>query len=241
MSTLFEKSPIPLYLQVADTMRQRIAKGVWRVGEVVPTLEDIASEFGVGRVTARQAMQILTQEGLLSPKRGKGTYVSRAPVLVKSVNLQTSLADLASMYETTTPQILTIEESNRTPRIPAESGSVGPSYVHMRRVHFLDEQPYSVISLYLLQSIFTMAPMEFRSKAVIPILLQLPTIHIDDAHQTMAIETADAEVARLLHVPAGSPIAHVERVFKDLQGQVLYYAEVCYRGDWVKWRINLKP
>ena len=46
-------SPIPLYLQIADAMRDRIARGVWGDGELIPTLEQIAAEFGVARVTAR--------------------------------------------------------------------------------------------------------------------------------------------------------------------------------------------
>jgi len=241
MSTPFERSPIPLYLQVADAIRQRINKGIWRAGEPVPTLEQLASEFNVARVTARQAVQLLTQQGLLLPHRGKGTFVNSTALPDKTVNLRTSLSDLAKMYETTKTEILNIEESSRLPPMAEDGSLLDDKYVYMRRVHFLGEEPYSVISLYLRQSVFEMAPVEFRSKAVIPTLLRLPNVDLHDAHQTMTIGAADAETGHFLRVPVGSPIAHVTRVFKHSNGMVLYYADVAYRGDWVRWEIDLKP
>ena len=240
MSSAIDSSPIPLYLRLADTMRQRILKGVWRAGEAVPTLEELASEFRVARVTARQAVQLLTQEGLLSPQRGKGTFVKPHSAARKSVNLETSLVDLARMYESTTPEILNIDESNGMPPVAEGKGRFGQRYAYMRRLHFTDDQPYAVISLYVLDSVFALAPAEFRAKAVIPTLLRLPKVDLHEAHQTMTIGSADAETARLMRVSVGSPVAHVERVFKNRKGVILYYAEVVYRGDWVRWEIDLK-
>jgi len=241
MSNTFDRSPVPLYLQVADAIRQRIGQGVWRAGEPVPTLEQLAAEFNVARLTARQAVQLLTQQGVLTPLRGKGTFVNPNVLPEKTVNLRTSLSDLAKMYESTKTEILNIEESRRLPPVAAEAGILDSAYAYMRRVHFLGDEPYSVISLYLRQSVFELAPMEFRSNAVIPILLRLPKVDLEDAHQTMTIGTADAETARLLRVPVGSPIARVTRIFKQSDGMILYFANVAYRGDWVRWEIDLKP
>jgi GntR family transcriptional regulator len=58
MSNLSSSSPVPLYLPVADTLRQRIERGVWAAGSLLPTLEALAQEFDVARVSARQAVQL---------------------------------------------------------------------------------------------------------------------------------------------------------------------------------------
>src|SRR3569833_2020865 len=160
---------------------------------------------------------------------------------IKTVNLSTSLVDLARMYETTKPEILNIEESTRLPPTPSTRGALGDNYVYMRRVHFLDEEPFSVISIYLLQSDFAKAPLEFRTKTIIPTLLRLADVDVHEAHQTMTIGTADTETTRLLRVPMGSPIAQIERFFKDRNGTLLYYADAALRGDWVRWEIDLMP
>lgn len=241
MSSPSTDSPIPLYLQVADILRARIDKREWAAGSRIPTLEALAEEFRVARVTVRQAVQLLTKEGLLVPRRGLGTIVARVDDAPNTVVMKTSLRSLASMYESTSAKMLTFDESHGVPRLDREWGKLGANYVYMRRLHFTDERPYALISLYLLQDIFQLDPDRFRSHAVIPELLRTKSVRIDRANQTMSIGSADAETARLLRVRAGTPVAHVSRVFADASGLILYYAQVIYRGDWVQWEIELQP
>lgn len=240
-SSPLASSPIPLYLQLADILRGRINRRDWPVGALIPTLEALADEFKVARVTVRQAVQLLAREGLLAPRRGLGTVVTKVDDIPNIVVMKTSLESLAAMYESTSAKILTFDESHAMPTVAADAGKLGSSYVYMRRLHFTDGKPYAVISLYLLQEVFQRAPDEFRSRAVIPQLLRMKrAVRIERAHQTMSIGTADPESARLLEVSVGTPVAHVTRVFLDRQERILYYAEVLYRGDWVKWEIELQ-
>lgn len=240
MSRLSTDSPIPLYLQMADILRGRIGKREWPAGSRIPTLEALAEEFGVARVTVRQAVQLLTKEGLLAPRRGLGTIVARAEETPNTVVMKTSLRSLAAMYESTSAKMLTFEESHGMPDAARAWGTLGSGYVYMRRLHFTEDKPYAVISLYLLQDIFQQDPDRYRSHAVIPELLREKT-GIHRAHQTMSIDAADAETARLLRIRAGTPVANVSRVFLDSAKQIIYYADVVYRGDWVQWEIELQP
>jgi len=234
-------NPIPLYLQVAEILRGRINRREWPAGTLIPTLEALAEEFKVARVTARQAVQLLTREGMLSPRRGYGTVVTRQDDVPNAVVMKTSLESLASMYESTSAKMLTFDEAHAMPKVEPGTGKLGGSYVYMRRLHFTEGKPYAVIALYLLQEVFQRAPDEFRSRAVIPQLLRMKrAVRIERAHQTMSIGSADPESARLLEVRPGTPVALVTRVFLDRNDQVLYYAEVVYRGDWVKWEIELQ-
>src|SRR5260370_40711164 len=68
-------SGVPLYLQLAAAMRQRIHRGNLPPGSKIPSLGDLQAEFGVARVTVRQAMDRLEREGLISRHKGKGTVV----------------------------------------------------------------------------------------------------------------------------------------------------------------------
>src|SRR5689334_14931391 len=77
VSSALADNPMPLYLQVADILRERIDKREWLSGSLIPTLEELAREFRVARVTVRQAVQLLTKEGLLAPRRGLGTMVTK--------------------------------------------------------------------------------------------------------------------------------------------------------------------
>src|SRR5688500_6066372 len=66
-------SRIPRYVQVASVLRRRIRDGRWAVGERIATLEALEREFGVARVTVRQAIDLLQSEGLVESFQGRGT------------------------------------------------------------------------------------------------------------------------------------------------------------------------
>ena len=66
---------VPLYRQVAEVLRERIERGVFRPGEKIPTEYDLCDEFGVSRISIRHALSELVHEGLLHRRQGSGTYV----------------------------------------------------------------------------------------------------------------------------------------------------------------------
>lgn len=86
-----------------------------------------------------------------------------------------------------------------------------------------------------------MAPKRFRRETVVPVLLELPKVRIARARQTLAISTADVEVAAHLNISVNAPVAEVRRVFTASDGTVLYVGEVTYRGDYIHFEMDLKP
>lgn len=64
--------------QTADTLYELIADdGMWRPGEQLPNENDLASKLGISRATLREAIHLLTAQGILTVHRGRGTFVSR--------------------------------------------------------------------------------------------------------------------------------------------------------------------
>jgi len=239
-SPLFGDSPIPRYLQLAELMRQRIARGQWPQGHRLPSLDELGREFGVARVTVRQAAERLAREGLLSPQQGRGTFVTGQPT-ERWLSVQTSLESLARMYADTEPQIVNIDESTAAPALRPGEGQPAGRYVLMRRVHSRQGQPYCVINIHLAEPVFRRSPRRFRDEPVIPILVGLKSLRIVKAHQVLTIGSADMEVARLLGVPVNAPVAEVRRIFRDENDRVVYLGEVTYRGDAVHVEMNLLP
>jgi GntR family transcriptional regulator len=222
-------------------MRQRIARGTWPHGHRLPSLEALIVEFGVARVTVRQAIDVLAREGLVSPQQGRGTFVTGAPSRERIINVVTTLAELARVYEDTQPRIVNIDESVGSPPLAGDEGTAAPSYAFMRRVHLRAGKPYCVINIWLDERIFRKSPAAFRSQTVIPLLSAMKGLRIATAHQVLTIASADMEVAGLLELPMNAPVAEVRRVFKDEAGTVIYLADVTYRGDAIRLEMDLKP
>ena len=238
---VFGASPIPRYLQLVDIFRQRIARGVWSMGEMLPSIELLMQEFSVARVTVRQAIKLLSDEGMVSPQRGRGTLINRIPARERSLRVHTTLAGLVDMYRGDKPVLTNIAESDASPTLLEGDGVAAPSYFHMRRVHARDGVKYCVISMYIDDRIFRKASSRFRNEVVLPLLFSLPGAEIAHARQTMHISRADVEVAALLEIPVGEPMADVRRILSAPDGPVLYLAEVTYRGDYIHLDMDLKP
>lgn len=232
---------MPRYVQLAGVMRTRIARGVWPRQHRLPSLESLMAEFGVARVTVRQAMDLLAREGLVSPQQGRGTFVTGEPERARIINVVTRLDELARVYEDTQPRIVIIEESVTLGPQSLAEGEPAPSYAYMRRVHLRDGRPYCVIDIHLDERIFRRAPDKFRTRTVIPLLTSMKGVDIHTAHQVLTIGTADVDVAAHLGIGVNAPVAQVRRVFKDTRGCVIYLADVVYRGDVIRLEMDLKP
>ena len=238
--SLFARTPLPRYAQLADILRGRIERGVWAPGARLPSLEQLIVEFSLARVTVRQAIALLHREGLVSPEQGRGTFVTARPPRLRALKMQTSLRELAEVYRHDRPKLTLLEESEAMPVLADDEGIPAPRYRFARRVHSRDGIAYCVISIYLDERVFRRAPGRFRRETVIPVLLDLD-VEIARAHQTVTISAADTDVAAHLDVPVSSPVALVRRICIAPDSTVLYVGEVTYRGDYVRFEMDLKP
>jgi DNA-binding GntR family transcriptional regulator len=75
--------PDPLYLQLAEAIREQIARGELRPRQKLPTQEELADDHDLSRGTILRATNMLTEEGLIFWSKGKGLFVSDADVIEK--------------------------------------------------------------------------------------------------------------------------------------------------------------
>ncbi|MBA4264113.1 MAG: hypothetical protein C0453_03445, partial [Comamonadaceae bacterium] len=70
-------SPTPLYEQIKAILRSRVLDGTYKPHEQLPSESEMMSAFSVSRITVRQALNDLQNEGLVFRIHGKGTFVSK--------------------------------------------------------------------------------------------------------------------------------------------------------------------
>lgn len=228
-----------LYLQLAEIMRQRIRKGVWKTGDVLPSFDSMAQEFHVARVTVRQAVKMLEGEGLLAPRRGLGTTVLPSPDPVRPLQLHSRFADLVDTYRGDRPLLENVEESDGPlPVVPTE-GTPAEIYHRIRRIHSRDGERYCVISIHLARDVFDRHPGRFRKELVLPVMADDSGIDIARVHQSMVISKCDLETAEQIGIPIGDPVAEVRRIIFDTQNRIIYWADVTYRGDYIRLDMEL--
>ena len=80
MAVLTKTDGVALYVQVRETLREQIKKGQLEPGQKLPSEDELAAQFGVSRMTVRQGISDLTDEGVLYRRRGVGTFVTQFQV-----------------------------------------------------------------------------------------------------------------------------------------------------------------
>jgi GntR family transcriptional regulator len=71
----------PMYLQIMEQIRQRVAVGEWKPGENIPSIRALAVELQVSVITVKRAYLELEREGIIETQHGKGSSVARDPEL----------------------------------------------------------------------------------------------------------------------------------------------------------------
>ena len=234
------QSRSPLYLQVAEILRQRLERGVWAPGTLLPTLNELADEFSVAKVTVRQAVMLLVDDGLLEAKRGRGTMALARPEEGRKLNVETRLSSLVDMYRGDTPQLDLLED--RPADLPGATANGTPAkegYHLLRRTHARNAKAYCVISLYFANSLFERHEKALRTNLALPVLFNAVDVDINRAKQTLVVGKCDIETAGLLNLSVGDPVAEVRRILCDSDGVILYLADVTYRGDFIKLEMDL--
>lgn len=80
-----KSSHIPVYYQVKEEVRSKISKGIWKVGECIDSERELSETYGISRMTIRQALGELVQEGILIREKGRGTFVCEPKVKQRDV------------------------------------------------------------------------------------------------------------------------------------------------------------
>ena len=235
---MFKRSPIPLYIQVATLLRSRIAEGQVRPGERMPTLDELEREFGVARVTVRQAVELLEKEGLVRRQQGRGTFVTPNMRERRWLHLTIDMDSLSRSIGAHVPRFLAVREPP-SPRLLPGEGRAADAYQYLLSVQYRAGEPFAVASVHVARTIFDRAAREFRAHAALPLLLRLERDAIAHAQLTVVVGSADPDTSERLRVPLNSPTAEARYLIRDKRGVVTYVAEVIYRGDCVRFDIDL--
>ena len=104
------ESGLPLYVQLAQTIGDRITNGAYPVGGLLPTEAELGVAFGVSRYTVRQAIQHLRNQGLVSARKGVGTRVQAVSAEPSYTQSMRSLGELLQYATETRLDVIKVED-----------------------------------------------------------------------------------------------------------------------------------
>lgn len=143
--TLNEKSEVPLYRQIYDTIRRSILSGEFHPGKQLPASRHLAKQLSVSRMTVLSAFDQLLAEGYLEAKTGAGTFVARH---LPEEFLQTALISKQKIDAKTLPRQLPLSRYGknvlRESRTVLQFNQPTPPVPFQHGIPAIDEFPFDV-------------------------------------------------------------------------------------------------
>ena len=143
-------SPIPAYQQIANDISKRIAQREWKINDKLPSEQELAQNYGVSRVTIRQAMAQLERDGLIEKFQGKGAYVKSNPrCLIQDLSFPS--LDLAHTGENPITSRIILEEEILPPTsevrhmLGVQDNTI---LIHFLRLHYFRERPVGLSNIW---------------------------------------------------------------------------------------------
>jgi GntR family phosphonate transport system transcriptional regulator len=224
---------LPVYLQIANELRQEIQASVYQIGDRLPTEYELSERFGVNRHTLRRAVEVLRQEGIVDVERGRGTFVVAAPItfpLGKRVRFNEVLKAQSLKPEIQVVRVLEMD-ADMTLAKQLEI-ALGATVVLLERLSLVDEVPISLSSSHFPGERFPGLSAHCQTYTSISAMLQTEygCDHIRRSTRLSA-RSAVAKDARLLRMPISNPILLSESINIDQTGVVIEYGVTRFRGD----------
>lgn len=230
---LDKQSPIPLYHQIKTLLEERIDSGEWPPGLRVPSERELCEQFGVSRITVRQAISQLVYEARLVRQQGLGTFVA-SPRIHQHLSLLTGFTeDMQRHGRRPSSRVLRFEQASASASVGRELGlETGEPVILLMRLRLIDGDPLAVETAFLpAHRCPGLLGEDLENQSLYSLLGRKFAIFPERALQRLeAVACPEAE-ARLLGVRKASPILHIYRTTFNGQDQPFEYTESYYRGD----------
>lgn len=229
-STSLHAGPVTLYAQLASILRSQILSGTWAAGQEIPTLEELAAEYAVARVTVRQAVQMLAAEGLISSKRGRRTIVTYEP---SNHPVLWSIGAAEKETPNFSITILAKEEidSAQVPQRDIFFGQLSGKYIYIRKLDNEAGEPYALSSNFVASQLFRRFPEGAETRVKLTRLIKDHAGVIAATwKERVTIGAADYIEAGFLKCPLSAPVARVARICTDQSGRIVCLGLFVYIG-----------
>lgn len=222
---------IPLWLQLKHALRDLITFDL-APGDRIATEAQLCAHYGLSRITVRQAVTSLVDEGLLHRQQGRGTFVRLAR---RDAPLSDRGHFLASAFDSVPPGAIRLHAAETVPApswVAARLGIAPGAPAHkLRRVLDRDGGTAAIRTCFVPAAL---APDLLGTDLSQPPHLLLEAVFglvAQEAQERMEVIRADAFRAGLLGIAPHEPLVLTERVSYDAAGQAIECARTYYRAD----------
>lgn len=221
----------PAYIRIHDAIKRQINQGVWEIGQRLPSERDLADDYEVSRMTLRQAITLLVEEGILERRVGSGTYVAGHRVQEKMRGTTSFTEIVKSQGKKPSSSVISYQRKLANDSEMKRLGLKASDYViRMERVRFADDIPL----VFEVAAIPEKLIRHFKREDITKHFFKTLTdngFEIGKSQQTIYAKNANDRVAEYLSIPKGQAVLALTQVSYFADGIPFEYVHSQYVGD----------
>jgi GntR family transcriptional regulator len=226
-------SKMPFYHQLYEILRAKIVRGDWQPGQMIPAESEIVRIYKVSRITARQALDGLVQDGLIYRERGRGTFVAQPTFEKAMMRIRSFTDDMQQRGLKARTKVLCKELIPAPAEIASQLGiPEQEELVRFQRLRMAGDDPLSIEESFLIHRTCPgILSHDFAQESLREVLTREYGIRWSRATQHIRSILAPPPTAALLGIKPKSALLYVERVSYDEQNTPGEFLRIMYRGD----------
>lgn len=232
---------VPRHQQIADHLRNDIAKKEFAPGDKLPSEKRLCDYFDVSRITVRQALKSLENEGLIFKKQGLGAFVSDDTNAQRLVQLTDFSEDMRRAGFSSSSKLIRFKRVDAEPDVnPILELPPDSPLIRIDRVRLGNGVPVAFDITWLPASYGQLLLDEdLRNKTIYEILEDTYSIPISAGRYKFTAAKADAYVAKHLNLEEGSPVFEIDRCSRTTGGKKVYYQKRYNNPAYISYEIEL--
>jgi GntR family transcriptional regulator len=242
MRTIYRNSPVPRYHQLKEILRERIRSGEWKPGDLIPSERELSEAYDISRMTARQAITDLVNEGVFFREQGRGTFVTQNKITQQLLHLTGFTEDIRARGQRPSTKLLAagMQPADEVAAGQLRVASGEPMFV-LRRLRLADDEPLAIeVSMLTFKGCERLAEEDFAHESLYQLLESAYGIPLMEADQEIEAGLANEEEAKILDVALGSAVLHTRRTTYTERNRPVEYATSVYRGNKYTFHTHLK-
>lgn len=227
--------------QIADHLRSEIKKGEFESGDKLPSEKRLCDYFKVSRITVRQALKALENEGIIYKKQGLGSFVSEEKEKHNLVHLTDFSEDMRRAGYKSSSKLIRFKKVDADPTINTIL-QIPPDRLLIRidRIRLANETPVAFDITWLPASYGQLLLEEdLSSLTIYEILEEKYSIPIIGGSYKFSAISADSYIAKHLGLEIGSPIFEIDRCSRTTGGKKIYFQRRYNNPKFISYNIEL--
>ncbi len=235
-------SNIPYYIQLIEALKEKIHAGEWQTGDQIPSEPDLCDVYGVSRTVVRQALREIELEGLISRRKGKGTFVSEPKISESLAQKLTGFyQDMVERGHTIVSQVLHHKVVPANKKVAQYLGiDSGTSVIDIKRLRFIEDEPIVLVSSYLPYELCPpLAETDLTNQSLYEFLEKECGVIIAYGRRSIEAVPANQTEAKLLQIKIGAPLILLNSVSYLEDDTPIEYYHAVHRGDRSRFEVEL--